>query len=126
MLNIGSNISEVRVDGDLDHEFVIRRFPGGVDRLLPLLDRNRETSWRRRPIALGFGGLGLGTHLVRLVASLLQAWVLINLFSGLVRDPFWSTSFATSVARGRADSARGATTRCSSCPATSITRWPSI
>jgi len=64
---------------------------GAVDRLvLPLI-------WA---VILWFGlaafrRLGIGADLVRLVASLLQAWVLINLFSALVRDPFWSRSFAT-------------------------------
>ena len=42
-----------------------------------------------------FRRLGLGNDLVRVAASLLQAWVLINLFSTLVRDPFWSRAFAT-------------------------------
>lgn len=39
--------------------------------------------------------LAMGNDLVRIVASLLQAWVLIRLFSTFVRDPLWSKTFAT-------------------------------
>ncbi|WP_299809348.1 mechanosensitive ion channel domain-containing protein [uncultured Roseibium sp.] len=42
-----------------------------------------------------FRSLGTGNDLVRLVASLLQAWILIRLFSAFVRDPLWSRTFAT-------------------------------
>lgn len=41
-----------------------------------------------------FRTLGVGNDLVRLFASLLQAWVLIRLFSTFVRDPLWSSTFA--------------------------------
>lgn len=44
---------------------------------------------------LAFHKLNFGADLLRLTASLLQAWIVINLFSALVRDPFWSRSFAT-------------------------------
>jgi potassium efflux system protein len=37
---------------------------------------------------------GLGNDLVRVVASLLQAWILIRLFSTLVRDPLLSKLFS--------------------------------
>ena len=37
-----------------------------------------------------FRSLGIGNDLIRIAASLLQAWVLIRLFSTFVRDPFWS------------------------------------
>jgi len=40
-------------------------------------------------------GLGHPSDLVRIPASLLQAWILIRLFSTLVRDPFWAHTFAT-------------------------------
>ncbi|CAN0584690.1 unnamed protein product, partial [Ectocarpus sp. 12 AP-2014] len=36
-----------------------------------------------------------GNDLIRVVASLLQAWVLIRLFSTFVRNPMWSRTFAT-------------------------------
>ncbi len=39
--------------------------------------------------------LALGNDLVRILASLLQAWILIRLFSTFVRDPLWSKTFAT-------------------------------
>lgn len=38
--------------------------------------------------------LGIGSDLVRILASLLQAWILIRLFSTFVRDPFWARIFA--------------------------------
>ncbi|MEY8097247.1 hypothetical protein AB9F29_07465 [Falsihalocynthiibacter sp. S25ZX9] len=38
---------------------------------------------------------GHPSDLVRIPATLLQAWILIRLFSTLVRDPFWSRAFAT-------------------------------
>ncbi|AML52131.1 mechanosensitive ion channel family protein [Falsihalocynthiibacter arcticus] len=38
---------------------------------------------------------GHPSDLVRIPATLLQAWILIRLFSTLVRDPFWSRTFAT-------------------------------
>lgn len=38
--------------------------------------------------------LGIGNDLVRIVASLLNAWILIKLFSTFVRDPLWSKTFA--------------------------------
>lgn len=41
-----------------------------------------------------FRTLGTGNDLVRIVASMLQAWVLIRLFSTFVRDPLWSRTFA--------------------------------
>lgn len=41
-----------------------------------------------------FRSLGTGNDLLRLVASLLQAWILIRLFSTFVRDPLWSRAFA--------------------------------
>lgn len=40
------------------------------------------------------GGLGRENDILRAVASLLNAWVLIRLFSSLVRDAFWSKMFA--------------------------------
>ncbi len=40
-------------------------------------------------------GLGQPNDLIRFPASMLQAWILIRLFSTLVRDPFWSRTFAT-------------------------------
>lgn len=39
--------------------------------------------------------LALGNDLVRIVASLLNAWIIIRLFSTFVRDPLWSKTFAT-------------------------------
>ena len=39
--------------------------------------------------------LEIGNDLVRILASLLQAWILIRLFSTFVRDPLWSKTFAT-------------------------------
>lgn len=39
--------------------------------------------------------LAMHRELVRVVASLLNAWIVIRLFSGFVRDPFWSKTFAT-------------------------------
>ena len=38
--------------------------------------------------------MGVGNDLLRIVASLLQAWVLIRLFSAFVQDPLWSRTFA--------------------------------
>ncbi len=38
--------------------------------------------------------MDLGNDLVRIVASLLNAWILIRLFSTFVRDPLWSKTFA--------------------------------
>ncbi len=38
---------------------------------------------------------GVGNDLVRILASLLNAWILIRLFSTTVRDPLWSKTFAT-------------------------------
>ncbi|MEQ9639423.1 MAG: mechanosensitive ion channel [Alphaproteobacteria bacterium] len=38
--------------------------------------------------------LGVRNELPRLIASLLNAWVLIRLFSSVVRDPVWSKTFA--------------------------------
>ncbi len=40
-----------------------------------------------------FRSLGIGNDLIRIAASLLQAWVLIRLISTFVRDPFWSKTF---------------------------------
>ena len=40
------------------------------------------------------GALDEPNDLVRLAASLLNAWVVIRLFSGFVRDPVWSRTFA--------------------------------
>lgn len=40
-----------------------------------------------------FRSVGVGNDLIRIVASLLQAWVVIRLFSTFVRDPFWSGAF---------------------------------
>lgn len=37
----------------------------------------------------------VGNDLIRLVATLLQAWIFIRLFSTFVRDPVWSRIFAT-------------------------------
>ncbi len=39
-------------------------------------------------------GLGWGNALVRSAASLLNAWIVIRIFSGVVSDPFWSRAFA--------------------------------
>lgn len=41
------------------------------------------------------GRIGVENVLVRAVASLLNAWVMIRLFSSVVRDEFWSKVFAT-------------------------------
>ncbi|MBZ0218544.1 MAG: mechanosensitive ion channel [Fimbriimonadaceae bacterium] len=41
-----------------------------------------------------FRSMFLPNDLIRVVASMLQAWVLIRLFSTFVRDPFWSRAFA--------------------------------
>lgn len=41
-----------------------------------------------------FDGVGMRADLLRLVASLLNAWVVIRLFSSFVRDPVWSKTFA--------------------------------
>jgi len=42
--------------------------------------------------ALGAGGIA--GDLVRVAASLLNAWIVIRIFSSLVADPFWSGAFA--------------------------------
>lgn len=39
--------------------------------------------------------LGMHRELVRIFASLLNAWIVIRLFSGFVRDPIWSKTVAT-------------------------------
>ncbi|SPF81663.1 mechanosensitive ion channel family protein [Pseudoprimorskyibacter insulae] len=38
--------------------------------------------------------LGVVNEVLRIVASMLQAWIVINLFSAVVRDPSWSRTFA--------------------------------
>jgi len=38
--------------------------------------------------------LQIGNDLVRSLAGILQAWIVINLFSSVVRDAFWSRTFA--------------------------------
>lgn len=38
--------------------------------------------------------LGITNDLLRVVASMLQAWIVINLFSAIVHDQFWSRAFA--------------------------------
>lgn len=38
--------------------------------------------------------IDMPSQLVRVVASLLNAWIVIRLFSGFVRDPLWSKTFA--------------------------------
>ncbi|MBM7067258.1 mechanosensitive ion channel family protein [Actibacterium sp. 188UL27-1] len=38
--------------------------------------------------------LGITNDMLRVVASMLQAWIVINVFSAIVRDPFWSRIFA--------------------------------
>lgn len=43
----------------------------------------------------GFRTGGIGNDLMRVLASLLNAWILIRLFSTFVRDPLWSKAFAT-------------------------------
>jgi len=40
-------------------------------------------------------GLNRPNDLLRVAASLLNAWIVIRLVSSLVRDPFWSRTFAT-------------------------------
>lgn len=42
-----------------------------------------------------FRSTGMGNDLIRVAASLLQAWIFIRLFSTFVRDPIWSRTFAT-------------------------------
>ncbi|NSX54924.1 mechanosensitive ion channel family protein [Parasulfitobacter algicola] len=42
-----------------------------------------------------FRKAGIGNDLIRVIASLLQAWIFIRLFSTFVRDPIWSRTFAT-------------------------------
>ena len=42
-----------------------------------------------------FRSVGTGNDLIRVVAGLLQAWILIRLFSTFVRDPIWARTFAT-------------------------------
>lgn len=42
-----------------------------------------------------FRTVGIGNDLLRVVTGLLQAWILIRLFSTFVRDPIWSRAFAT-------------------------------
>ncbi len=42
-----------------------------------------------------FRSVGIGNDLIRVVTGLLQAWILIRLFSTFVRDPIWSRAFAT-------------------------------
>lgn len=37
---------------------------------------------------------GTGNDMVRIAASMLQAWIVINLFSAVVRDAFWSLTFS--------------------------------
>ncbi|MDA8870772.1 mechanosensitive ion channel [Rhizobiaceae bacterium] len=47
-------------------------------------------------LAVGaFRSLGVGNDLMRILASLLNAWIVIRLFSTFVRDPLWSKAFAT-------------------------------
>lgn len=43
--------------------------------------------------ATAFRSANASNDLIRIAASLLQAWVLIRLFSTFVRDPFWSHAF---------------------------------
>jgi len=39
-------------------------------------------------------GLGYSNHVIRIAASLLNAWIFIRLVSSAVRDPFWSRTIA--------------------------------
>ena len=41
-----------------------------------------------------FRTIGTGNDLIRVIASLLNAWIFIRLFSTFVRDPIWSRTFA--------------------------------
>lgn len=43
----------------------------------------------------GLASQGIGNDFVRVAASLLQAWILIRLFSTFVRNPVWARIFAT-------------------------------
>lgn len=49
------------------------------------------TLWVAIPI---FNELHINNDMLRIVASLLQAWIVINLFSTVVHDPVWSRTFA--------------------------------
>lgn len=81
-----------------------------VARLWPMTDNGRFRSTRRvvEDLVLPFlwvlllwiatslmRNAGMENVIVRAAASLLNAWVLIRLFSSLVPDPFWSKLFAT-------------------------------
>ena len=41
-----------------------------------------------------FRSMGTGNDLIRVIASLLNAWIFIRLFSTFVRDPIWARTFA--------------------------------
>jgi len=41
-----------------------------------------------------FRQLGIANDMLRIIASILQAWIVINMFSAAVRDPIWSRTFA--------------------------------
>jgi small-conductance mechanosensitive channel len=46
-------------------------------------------------LKIGMSGFGQPTDLMRVTASLLNAWVLIHIVSSLVSSPFWQKTFAT-------------------------------
>ena len=70
----------------------------------PVFDRLRQVLCGLMPFAVCIVGLWIATlvltgfsinhYVVRIAASLLNAWILIRIFSSAVSDPFWSKAFA--------------------------------
>lgn len=90
--------------------FVMRHLRTAIEHKWPLIEGEAKLVTKARNVTIAlmfpavwvltlwistsvFRSLGLGTDLIRITASLLQAWVLIRLFSTFVRDPFWSKMF---------------------------------
>ncbi len=73
----------------------------------PVFDRLRRVLRDLMPFAFCIVGLWLATivltgfsinhYVVRIAASLLNAWIFIRIFSSAVSDPFWSRAFAISM-----------------------------
>lgn len=73
----------------------------------PVFDRLRRVLRNLMPFAVCIAGLWVATlvltgfsinhYVVRIAASLLNAWILIRVFSSAVSDPFWSRAFAISM-----------------------------
>lgn len=91
--------------------FIMRHFRTAIEQNWPLIEGEAKLVTKARNIVIAlmfpaiwvltlwistsvFRSLSLSTDLIRIAASLLQAWVLIRLFSTFVRDPFWSKMFA--------------------------------